>query len=123
MKLRALFLRARRNKERFFFKDLSDSLSSAQKFSSLRFFSTKTTRFVLFFLLIPGAFLSAQKITISKTNVPIQAVFTEIEKQSNYQFFYNENILQKASAVSIDVKNASIEETLKNCFRNQPITY
>lgn len=65
-----------------------------------------------------------QRITLSRTNVPLQTVFSDIEKQqTQYRFFYNESLLEKAKNVTIDVKNAPLEDVLNDCFRNQPVTY
>jgi type II secretory pathway component GspD/PulD (secretin) len=65
----------------------------------------------------------AQKITISKKNVPLSQIINEIRDQSGYDFFYSNELLKKASPVSINVKDASLEDVLQICFKNQPITY
>ena len=65
----------------------------------------------------------AQKISISEKNASIQKVFKEIEKQSEYQFFYNERLLQGAKKVNIKLVNASLEDVLEACFKNQPLTF
>lgn len=65
----------------------------------------------------------SQKITLSQNNVSLKKVFKEIENQSGYQFFYRDKLLRQAGDVSIHVTNASIEEALNECFKNQPLTY
>ena len=47
---------------------------------------------------------------------------SEIEKQSGYVFFYDSNDLKKLN-VSITLKNASIDQTLKECFIGLPLAY
>jgi TonB-linked SusC/RagA family outer membrane protein len=65
----------------------------------------------------------AQKISMSKKNVPIEQVFKEIKKQTGYLFFYNQNWLEEINTISIDVKDASIETVLEICFLDQPLSY
>jgi TonB-linked SusC/RagA family outer membrane protein len=65
----------------------------------------------------------AQNITLSEKNVPLQKVFKEIHKQTGYQFFYEDELLNQAGKVDITVKNASLEQVLILCFKNLPFTY
>ncbi|HEX9512121.1 MAG TPA: TonB-dependent receptor [Puia sp.] len=65
----------------------------------------------------------SQKITLSQNNVSLKAIFKEIEKQSDYQFFYKEKLLKQTKNVNIRVANASIEEVLAICLNDQPLTY
>jgi len=65
----------------------------------------------------------AQKITLSQKNVSIEKIFDEIRIQSGYDFFYNLKLIKQAKPVSVELKDASLEETLKACFENQPFTY
>ncbi|HWK06354.1 MAG TPA: TonB-dependent receptor [Puia sp.] len=65
----------------------------------------------------------SQKITLARNNVSLKAIFKEIEKQSDYQFFYKEKLLKQTKNVNIRVANASIEEVLAICLSDQPLTY
>jgi TonB-linked SusC/RagA family outer membrane protein len=65
----------------------------------------------------------AQKISISEKNASMQKIFKEIEKQSEYEFFYNERLLQGARKVNIKLVNASLEDVLEACFKDQPLTF
>ncbi|HWW42500.1 TonB-dependent receptor [Pedobacter sp.] len=65
----------------------------------------------------------AQKITINKTEVSLKQIIEEIRLQSGYDFLYNNKLLKHAKPVTINVKDASIEEVLEISFANQPITY
>ena len=65
----------------------------------------------------------SQKITLARNNVSLKAVFKEIERQSDYQFFYKEKLLKQTKNVNIRVANASIEEVLAICLSDQPLTY
>ncbi len=65
----------------------------------------------------------AQKVSLSEKNVAIEQVFKEIKKQTDYNFFYDTEMLKETKPVSISVKNASIEKVLEACFAGQPISY
>lgn len=65
----------------------------------------------------------AQKITIKEKNISLQKVFEEIKKQTGYQFFYADEVLQTAGKVSLDIRNGSIKEVLDAAFKNQQLGY
>ncbi|WP_165798548.1 SusC/RagA family TonB-linked outer membrane protein [Chitinophaga costaii] len=65
----------------------------------------------------------AQRINISAHNVTLDAVFKEIEHQSNYYFVYRDEWLHATAKVDVSIQNATIEEALKLCFKNQPFSY
>jgi len=65
----------------------------------------------------------SQKITLSEKNAPLQKVFQDIRKQSGYNFLYNDAWLNKVDKINVEVKNATIEETLNACFKGQLLTY
>jgi iron complex outermembrane receptor protein len=65
----------------------------------------------------------SQRITISLENAPVQKVFEIIRAQSGYQFLYSNKVIAKAKPLNISVKDASLEEVLAACFKDQPLTY
>lgn len=65
----------------------------------------------------------SQNITLSEKNVPLQKVFKQIHKQTGYQFFYQDEMLDKAGRISINVKNAPLEKVLAICFKDIPLSY
>ncbi|MET0394408.1 MAG: SusC/RagA family TonB-linked outer membrane protein [Chitinophagaceae bacterium] len=83
----------------------------------------------LTFLFLTAAFLNvsakgiSQGVTISARNVPLQNVFTQIEKQTGYTFFYKSDLLEKGSPVTLELKNVSLAAALEACFKTQPFTY
>src|SRR5258706_1509855 len=64
-----------------------------------------------------------QKVTLSVKDASLTKVFESITRQSGYRFFYNEEQLQKSRPVSINIKEASVEEALNICLQDQPFTY
>lgn len=65
----------------------------------------------------------AQQITLHEKKADLEFVFQEIRKQSGFDFFFNRSSIKNASPVNINFRNASLEEVLKQCFKNQPFTY
>lgn len=65
----------------------------------------------------------AQKVSISRENVSLKKIFTDIKRQTGYLFFYNARLLESAEPVTISVKDTEMKEVLDKCFSNQPLTY
>jgi hypothetical protein len=65
----------------------------------------------------------AQKITLSKSNAGLPAIFKELKAQSGYNFFYTDNLLKDAKPVTIKVNSAEFENVLKLIFADQPFSY
>ncbi|EDM37350.1 putative outer membrane protein [Pedobacter sp. BAL39] len=65
----------------------------------------------------------AQKVSITARNVSIEQIFKEIKKQTDYNIFYDMQMLQDTRPVSISVKNAPIETVLEQCFEGQQLTF
>lgn len=65
----------------------------------------------------------AQTITFRGRNVPIQKVFSAIEKQTGYVVFYNKDLLQKAGTVTCTVQNIPLNDFLTIALKDQPLYY
>ncbi|WP_417885552.1 SusC/RagA family TonB-linked outer membrane protein [Zunongwangia sp.] len=66
---------------------------------------------------------SAQKFNINLEDAKIATVIDQIKKQSDYKFFYREDLLQDAWKVTIKTNSTSIKDVLKQLFTNLPIDY
>ena len=80
------------------------------------------------FLLIAGylhvsAAAFGQTVSISGKDMPLEKVFTIIKKQTGYVFFYDYSIFQNAKNVTLDLKDADIEEVMKACLRDQGLEF
>ncbi|MGN6419632.1 MAG: TonB-dependent receptor [Pseudobacter sp.] len=64
-----------------------------------------------------------QKVSLSSENLPLKSVFSQIEKQTGYVFFYNEKILANTSPVSLTAKDMPLKDLLDALFRNQPLNF
>ena len=74
-------------------------------------------------LLLMGLFSQAQKVTLSEKNVSLQKIFRQIHRQTGYQFFYEDALLDQAGKISVSVQDVSLEQALNACFKNLPIAY
>src|SRR5687767_15031488 len=77
-------------------------------------------KLIAFFMLVACLHVSAegssQTITLSEKNVPLLKVFESIEKQTNFVFFFDTELLAKAKKVDVKFVNAPIDQVLKACF-------
>ena len=101
-------------------------------YAPIRIIGNLTKTFVpmktIILLTIFGCFFSAtqcysQTITLSLKNVSLEKTFKEIRKQTGYTFVYTREQINKSNPVSINIKNASINQALDICFTNQPLTF
>jgi TonB-dependent starch-binding outer membrane protein SusC len=82
-----------------------------------------TTVLLLAACLQLSAASDAQSISISQRNTTMEKVFKEIHRQAGYQFFYQDELLRQAKKFDINVKDASVEQALAVCFKNQPLNF
>jgi hypothetical protein len=82
-----------------------------------------TTVLLLTVLLQVSARSGAQSISISQRNTTMEKVFKEIHRQTAYQFFYQDELLRQAKKFDINVKDASVEQVLEICFKDQPLNF
>lgn len=66
---------------------------------------------------------TAQKVTLSFKNAKIEQVFSEISKQTDYRFFYSDEVARKAIPVNISVKDVEVMELLKHLMDGQSMEY
>jgi len=50
----------------------------------------------------------AQTITLNEKNTPIKEVFSKIKKQSGYSFLYQDNLLNRARPVTVNIAKLNI---------------
>lgn len=84
----------------------------------------KLTTLILFaFCIHVAARSSAQNVSLSVKNKPLEKVFSEIRKQTGFSFIYGKDLIKKAFPVSVTVKEQPLEQVLDILFRDQPLTY
>jgi TonB-linked SusC/RagA family outer membrane protein len=79
--------------------------------------------FLLITLVNVCASVHAQRISLSCNKTPLKTALTIIEKQSGYQFWYDNSVVEKANTVTTDLKNVSLKQALDKCFEGQPFSY
>ena len=65
----------------------------------------------------------SQNVTISEKKIRLERVFRLISKQTGYEFIVNEKLLDNTTPVSLDVKNASVEDVLTKCLKDQQLAF
>lgn len=65
----------------------------------------------------------SQKVTVKETNVPLKKVLNQIEQQSGYLLFYDDDLLDGALNVTVDVKDATIEKALDESLKTASLIY
>jgi TonB-linked SusC/RagA family outer membrane protein len=66
---------------------------------------------------------NAQKLSLSFKNGSLEKLFAEIEKRTNYVFFYDVAILKGTRPVTVEVKDASVDEILETSLKGQMLEY
>jgi TonB-linked SusC/RagA family outer membrane protein len=82
-----------------------------------------TTIVLLISVMTVSASTFAQKISIKEKNVSLDKVLKKIRQQSGYDFVYSDDILVLTTPVTVDLKDASIDDALKQSLKNQPLNY
>ncbi|MFY0253815.1 TonB-dependent receptor [Chitinophaga sp. 30R24] len=75
------------------------------------------------FLQASATGFSQEKISLSGNHVTLEKIFKSIRKQCGYNFLYNDQLLSSANPVSIEVNNAQLDDVLKLCLKDQPLSY
>lgn len=79
------------------------------------------TCMVAFFQLSFAA--NAQKISLIKKDASITDVLRALRQQSGYDFLINQNQIDMAKPITLNITGASLTDALDQCFKNQPIDY
>jgi len=83
-----------------------------------------TVAFIAIFIIQANAEVRPQeRITLTVKNAPLEIILKEITKQTSYQCIFPEQFRQMANRVDLSVSNATLEEVLTICFKDQPFTF
>ena len=97
------------------------------KVLGLRKSSILTMKLLILLIIVACFQVSArgfgQVISLSLQDAPLETAFIEIKKQSGYTFIYTRAQIKKALPVTVHIRNASLKETLRKCFSNQPLLF
>jgi hypothetical protein len=65
----------------------------------------------------------SQSVNISVKNASLEKVFSLIEHQTGYFFFYKFTDLKTAKPVSVSIDNGSVSQALSLSLKDQPYTF
>lgn len=82
-----------------------------------------TAAMILFACLQVSANGFSQRVTLSGKNITLQKVFRQIHKQTGYQFFYEDEMLDKVGRIDIRAKEEPLTKVLDQCFEGLPLSY
>jgi TonB-dependent starch-binding outer membrane protein SusC len=86
---------------------------------------TKLTFFLSVFLVLQmsASVYSQTRLTIESKNKPVKEVLRDIENQSEFRFFYNEDFVDMNRMVGFNIQNETIREIMDKLFDPSKITY
>ena len=64
-----------------------------------------------------------KKVSLDLKNVPLIDVLLDIQKQTGVNFAYEKTQIEQFKPVTINVKDATIEEVLKTILKDTEFTY
>jgi TonB-linked SusC/RagA family outer membrane protein len=64
-----------------------------------------------------------QKITIQHKDLTLREVFRDIRRQTGYNFLYSDKTIPGGDRVSLDVRDADVQQVLNMAFAGKPLTY
>ncbi|TAN00639.1 MAG: SusC/RagA family TonB-linked outer membrane protein, partial [Chitinophagaceae bacterium] len=103
------------------------SRKKKREFSSVPHQILLVMKLMVLFLTVASLGVSArsfsQTITWSGKNVPLEKVFSEIEQQTGYAFFYNDADMQNTRPVTLSFKNENLKSALGVILKNQMLTF
>lgn len=65
----------------------------------------------------------SQTVSFSGKNVPLQAVFSSLEKQTGLSFFFNYALIKDTKPVTLDVQDVPLEDALKEILKGQELDF
>lgn len=89
------------------------------------FLRIKLTGFIVLVMCMQvsaGSF-AQQKISIKANQASIVSLLKEIEKQTEYRFVYSHNTLSGDKRITLNVNDASLDETMRSMLKTTVLTY
>ena len=83
----------------------------------------KTLRAVCLLLFLSISFTVYSQITVNVKDLSLRASLKKIEQVSNYKFFYNESLPELNRKVSLNVKEATIDQAMQKLLSGMELTY
>lgn len=78
---------------------------------------------ILSAVLMTSIAMTAKNLTVRFSSTPIEKAMAEIQKQSGYDFVYQKNLIDKHYTVTLNLKDASLEQVLNRLFDESGLKY
>jgi TonB-linked SusC/RagA family outer membrane protein len=65
----------------------------------------------------------AQHVTLNFREMPLDKVFKEIRRQTDFDFFYPDQLQLNTKKISVTIKNMELKEALEECLKGQPLGF
>ncbi|WP_242695941.1 SusC/RagA family TonB-linked outer membrane protein [Desertivirga brevis] len=79
--------------------------------------------FILLACMQLSAAVYSQSVTLDVKNSKLDQVFTEIRRQTGFNFLYNNRLLKKARPVTLKMQRSELKKVLEEVFESQPLSY
>jgi len=83
----------------------------------------KLTMILLTITCLHAAARTQGQVNFSGKDVPLVKVFAAIEAQTDYKFAFNPGVLSEAAPVTVELKNVTLEEAVRQALKNQPLQF
>lgn len=80
-------------------------------------------KLIVLFMVLVFALPSFSQITVNIQNKPLRQTLKEIEKVSDFRFFYNESLPILNNSSSLNVENANIDDVMQQLLANKNVRY
>ena len=74
-------------------------------------------------LLHVSAATYGQNITLKVKNISFERLLDDLSHQSGFHFLYDEQLVNQANPISLNVKDVPLNIVLNECFANQPFSF
>src|ERR1700759_3655034 len=82
----------------------------------------KLTTLILFIAFLNVSAKTYSQVTLKEKNASLEETIKAIKAQTGYFFIYSDQEI-KTKPITVDLKNATLENALDECFKNQPVDF
>ena len=79
--------------------------------------------FLCCLVLFALGFISKAQITLTAENKSVREILKEIEKSSDYRFFYNDDLTSLNKRISVKAKDVTIQKIMQQIVEQAAISY
>ncbi|TSJ36579.1 SusC/RagA family TonB-linked outer membrane protein [Mucilaginibacter corticis] len=98
------------------------ALPKAWPYFKKSFLIMKLTTLILFIAFLNVSAKTYSQVTLREKNASLEETIKAIKEQTGYFFIYSDQEI-KTKPITVDLKNASVEKALDECFKDQPVSF